>query len=58
MLSKIGIWELMLILGIVLVVFGPSKLPELGKTMGQAISSFRKGVDGKDESTSEEETNK
>ena len=30
--------------GIALVIFGPSKLPELGKSLGQAISSFRDGT--------------
>lgn len=57
-LHKIGMGELVLILGIVLVVFGPSKLPELGKTLGQTISSFRKSVNTEEEGTVEEETSK
>lgn len=44
MFGKIGMGELLLILGIVLIVFGPSKLPELAKSMGQAVSEFRKGA--------------
>jgi len=40
----LGWQELLIILGIALVIFGPSKLPELGKSMGQAISSFREGT--------------
>ena len=44
MFGKIGLGELLLILGIVLVVFGPSKLPELAKSMGQAVSEFKKGA--------------
>lgn len=43
-MGKIGMGELLLILGIVLVVFGPTKLPALAKSMGQAISEFRKGT--------------
>lgn len=42
MLSKIGIGELILIMGLALVIFGPSKLPELGQSMGQAINEFKK----------------
>lgn len=33
--------ELVLILGIALVIFGPSKLPELGKSFGKAIGEFK-----------------
>jgi len=40
----LGWQELVIILGIALVIFGPSKLPELGKSMGQAISGFREGA--------------
>lgn len=33
--------ELVLILAIALVIFGPSKLPSIGKSIGQAIGEFR-----------------
>ena len=36
---KLGTTELILILVVALVVFGPSKLPELGKLAGQAVGS-------------------
>ncbi|MEW8973640.1 MAG: twin-arginine translocase TatA/TatE family subunit [Tissierellaceae bacterium] len=41
---KMGPMELVLILGIALVIFGPAKLPELGKSMGRAISEFKTQV--------------
>ena len=44
MFGRIGMGELLLILGIVLIVFGPSKLPSLAKSMGQAIAEFKKGA--------------
>lgn len=44
MFGKLGMGELLLILGIVLIVFGPSKLPELAKSMGQAVAEFKKGT--------------
>jgi len=34
-------WHLLLILLIVLIIFGPGKLPELGKAMGKTIREFR-----------------
>ena len=45
-MGKIGAGELLLILGIVLLVFGPAKLPALAKSIGQAFSEFRKGAKG------------
>ena len=44
MFGKIGAGELILILAIALVIFGPSKLPQIGRSMGQAIKEFRKGT--------------
>lgn len=39
--GRIGATELILILAIALVIFGPSKLPEIGKTFGKAIREFK-----------------
>lgn len=58
MFGRIGMGELLLILGIVLIVFGPAKLPALAKSMGQAVAEFRKGakeITKELESLSEEE---
>jgi sec-independent protein translocase protein TatA len=43
-MPHIGIPELLLILGIALLIFGPRKLPELGSALGRTIKEFRKGV--------------
>lgn len=40
----LGMWELMIVLFIVLIVFGGGKLPELGDGLGKAIRNFKKGV--------------
>ena len=40
----LGWQELVIILVIALIIFGPKKLPELGKSLGQAIRSFRDGT--------------
>ena len=37
---------LLIILAIVLVVFGPKRLPELGKSLGKTMKSFREGAEG------------
>ena len=44
MFGSIGMPELIVIFVVALVVFGPSKLPELGKSLGEAIRGFRKSV--------------
>lgn len=44
MLSSIGIPGLILILVIALVVFGPSKLPHIGKAVGDSIREFKKST--------------
>lgn len=44
MFGRLGATELILILCIALVVFGPSKLPEIGRSLGQAIKEFKKGT--------------
>jgi twin arginine-targeting protein translocase, TatA/E family len=46
MFGNIGPWELILILVIVLVIFGPGKLPKIGESLGKAMVSFRKAKEG------------
>jgi len=40
-MGRIGPTELILILAIALIIFGPSKLPEIGKSIGLALSEFK-----------------
>ncbi|MBH0229512.1 twin-arginine translocase TatA/TatE family subunit [Halobacillus yeomjeoni] len=44
MLSNIGVPGLILILIIALVIFGPSKLPEIGKAFGSSLKEFKKAT--------------
>lgn len=39
-----GITELLLIFGVVVLLFGGKKLPQLGGAIGESIKNFRKGV--------------
>ena len=41
--------EHLLILGIVLLIFGPRRLPELGNTLGKAIRNFKDAISGVEE---------
>ncbi len=40
-MGRIGAPELILILAIALIIFGPSKLPEIGKSIGEALGQFK-----------------
>ena len=55
----LGPWEIILILVIVLIIFGPTKLPKLARSMGEALREFRRAsrevsesIEGKFESES------
>jgi sec-independent protein translocase protein TatA len=46
---RIGPTELLLILAIALLLFGPSKLPGLGKALGKSIKDFKDAAKGEEE---------
>jgi sec-independent protein translocase protein TatA len=57
-IGPFGIWEILIILVVVLLVFGPRRLPEMAKGLGQSVRAFRKelrdmkselDLDGKDD---------
>ena len=39
---RLGTTELLIIMGIAILIFGPKKLPQLGKAMGQTIGNFKR----------------
>jgi sec-independent protein translocase protein TatA len=45
---ELGAGELIIIMVIVLLLFGPSKLPKLGEGLGTALANFRKAVRGEE----------
>ena len=52
-MSMPGMTELLVIFGIVMVLFGGSRLPKLGGAIGESIRNFRRGLkDGQDEDKS------
>jgi sec-independent protein translocase protein TatA len=54
MFGSVGMPELLIILVIALMIFGPRRLPELGKAVGQTINEFKKGANNLRESVEEE----
>ena len=54
----IGLQELSVILLIALIIFGPTKLPQVGSGLGKAIRDFKKGVSDDDPEDATKETQK
>lgn len=55
-MAQIGIPSLILILVVALIIFGPSKLPEIGKAAGSSLKEFKnatKGIIGDDDDDDE-----
>ncbi len=51
-MPNIGPMEIIIVLVIALVVFGPKRLPELGKSVGKGIREFRGSVTGEEKTES------
>lgn len=49
MLPEIGITGLIVILIVALLVFGPKRLPEIGRSLGKGMREFKDSVSGKDD---------
>lgn len=45
-MGGMSLWHLLLIGFIVLIVFGPGRLPNVGRSLGEAIRGFKKGLEG------------
>jgi sec-independent protein translocase protein TatA len=43
---RLGFGEIFVVLALALLFFGPSKLPALGNSLGEAIKGFKKGISG------------
>jgi sec-independent protein translocase protein TatA len=48
-MGRIGLPELLVILVILVVLFGASKIPQLGRGLGEGIRNFQKGLKGGDD---------
>jgi len=55
MFGKFGIWEIVLILAIILIIFGVGKLPQVGGAIGKGLRAFKRGQAGEEEEKDEKE---
>jgi sec-independent protein translocase protein TatA len=47
-MPQLGMWELMVILGIAVLLFGGKKIPEVAKGLGEGIRNFKSALKGDD----------
>jgi sec-independent protein translocase protein TatA len=52
--GNIGFPEILVVLVIALIIFGPKRLPELGRSVGKGIREFRASISGKDDEDEED----
>ena len=55
LMPSLGIPELLIIFLIIMVLFGASRLPQIGKGLGEGIKNFKKGLKESDEDAKEDE---
>jgi sec-independent protein translocase protein TatA len=49
MFGTLGFWEILLIFVIVILIFGTSRIPELGRGLGEGIKNFKRSIKGNEE---------
>jgi sec-independent protein translocase protein TatA len=54
--GKLGIWEILLIVGIALLLFGPSKFATLGKSLGEGLRNFKSAMKHDEKSDDKDDT--
>jgi sec-independent protein translocase protein TatA len=47
-------WELLILLAFVLLLFGPKRLPEMGRSLGKGMREFKDSISGKDDDEKDE----
>ena len=51
--GPLSIWEILIILVVLLLLFGAKRLPEMGKSLGRGMREFKDAVTGKDDEPAE-----
>ncbi|BAN90808.1 Sec-independent protein translocase subunit TatA/TatB [Aeropyrum camini] len=57
-IPSLGVPELVLILLILLIIFGPSKIPEIARNLGLAVKELRNSISGESEASSTQQAKK
>jgi sec-independent protein translocase protein TatA len=55
-MPQLGVWELLIVLVIVLLIFGATRLRDIGKGLGGAVTAFRSEVKRDDEEKAQDES--
>jgi sec-independent protein translocase protein TatA len=45
----VSVWEILILLLVVLLVFGPKRLPEMGRSLGKGMREFKDSISGQDD---------
>jgi len=54
-MPNLGIWEILLLLLVLLLVFGPKRLPEMGRSLGRGMREFKDSVTGNKDDDDEQQ---
>ena len=54
---KLGVQELVIVLAIIVILFGPTQIPKLTKMFGKSVKSFKEGIGTEEENTEKEPGN-
>ncbi len=57
-MGRVGLPELLMILAIAFLIFGPSKLPDLARSLGQAVRGFKQAVEEGERDESSRDANR
>jgi sec-independent protein translocase protein TatA len=49
----IGVWEILVLLLVALLIFGPKRLPEMGRSLGRGLREFKDSISGKSDEPDE-----
>ena len=52
---KLGTLELIVILAVVVIIFGPTQIPKLTKMFGKSVKGFREGIGADEDETKQDE---
>jgi sec-independent protein translocase protein TatA len=50
----INVWEILILLLVALLLFGPKRLPEMGRSLGKGLREFKDSISGKDDDEPDE----